>query len=259
MVAAQPRRGLFVKRVAAALFAVALLYPLVGLFVSVGPWNWGDRSTTIDAVRVSLELTSIAMVIVVGIGTPMALYIARSTTRERLWWQAILLISILLPPLALGILISLAFGPDALGAFLSRFGLKMTNTPLAFVVTQVYISIGYYILGAVAALDGVPRSLELQGGLLGHDRWNVFWRITFPIARLGFAVALSLAWVRALTEFGAVMITAYYPAGMPVALWTNLENVGLPAVMPLLVVFLVTALPLPWLVHVLAQRRLSRA
>jgi molybdate/tungstate transport system permease protein len=247
------------KRVAAIVFAVALLYPFAGLFVPVGPWRWGDGSTTVDSVRVSLVFTAIAMVIVVTIGTPMALYISRAVTGERLWWQAVLLISVLLPPLALGILLSLAFGPHALGAFLDRFGLKMTNTPLAFIVTQVYVSIGYYILGAVAALDGVPHTLEIQGGLLGHDRWNVFWRITFPIARLGFAVALSLAWVRALTEFGAVVITAYYPAGMPVALWTSLENFGLPAVMPLLIVFLITALPLPWLAHVLAQRRSSRA
>lgn len=246
------------KRGAAAIFAIVLLYPLAGLLVPVGPWRL-DGSTISDSIRVSLVLTSIAMVIVVAVGTPMALYVARATARERLWWQAILLVSVLLPPLALGILLSLAFGPHALGPFLDRFGLKMTNTPLAFVVTQAYVSIGYYILGAVAALDSVPRTLELQGGLLGHDRWSVFWRITFPIARLGFAVALSLAWVRALTEFGAIVITAYYPAGMPVALWTSLENFGLPAVMPLLVVFLATALPLPWLAHVLAQRRWSRA
>ena len=273
---------MLVRRVAAAVFALALLYPLAGLFVPVGPWHW-DGAIALDAVRVSLSLTAIAMLVVVGLGTPMALYVARAPAGERLWWQAILLISVLLPPLALGILLSLAFGPHAIGALLQRTGLRMTNTPLAFVVTQVYVSIGYYTLGAVAALDGVPRaleiqagllghvlaavaalegvpkSLEVQGGLLGHDRWSVFCRITFPIARLGLAVALSLAWVRALTEFGAVVITAYYPAGMPVAIWTSLENFGLPAVMPLLVIFLVTALPLPWLVHVLAQRRLSRA
>lgn len=250
---------MLIKRVAAAVFAVALLYPLAGLFVPVGPWRWGDGSTAVDAIRVSLVFTAIAMVIVVIVGTPMALHIARARARERLWWQAILLISVLVPPLALGILLSLAFGPHALGAILERVGLQMTNTPLAFVVTQVYVSIGYYILGAVAAIDGVPTTLEVQGGLLGHDRWSVFWRITFPIARLGLAVALSLAWVRALTEFGAVVITAYYPAGMPVALWTSLENFGLPAVMPLLVVFLITALPLPWLAHILAQRRFLRA
>ena len=250
---------MLLKRAGAAAFAIALLYPLAGLLVPVGPWRWSDGSATFDAVRVSLVLTAIAMVVVVVLGTPMAQYISRAPARERLLWQAVLLISVLLPPLALGILLSLAFGPHALGAYLDRAGLKMTNTPLAFVVTQVYVCIGYYVLGAVAALDAVPRTLEIQAGLLGHDRWSVFWRVTFPLARLGFAVALSLAWVRALTEFGAVVITAYYPAGMPVALWTGLENFGLPAVMPLLVVFLLTALPLPWLAHVLAQRRLMRA
>jgi molybdate/tungstate transport system permease protein len=231
-----------VKRSGALIFSLALLYPLAGLFAPVGAWRW-NQVGTLDAVRVSLVLTAIAMVIVVVSGTPMALYVARCSPRERVWWQGALLISVLLPPLALGILLSLAFGA------------KFANTSLAFVVTQVYASIGYYVLGAVAALEGVPPALEIQAGLLGHNPWSVFWRVTYPIARLGFAVALSIAWVRGLTEFGAILITAYYPAGMPVAIWTNLESFGLPAVMPLLIVFLLTALPLPWLAHVLAQRK----
>jgi molybdate/tungstate transport system permease protein len=246
-----------IRRIAALLFGIALLYPLVGLLVPVGRWRW-DNAAALDAVRVSLVLTAIAMAIVVVVGTPMAVYIARASARERLWWQAVLLVSVLLPPLALGILLSLAFGPHALGAVLERFGLSMTNSPLAFVVTQVYTSIGYYVLGAVAALDTVPRPLEFHARLLGHDSWRVFWNVTYPIARLGLAVALSLAWVRALTEFGAIVITAYFPAGMPVAIWTNLQYFGLPAVMPLLIVFLVTALPLPWLAHVAAQRKQSQ-
>jgi molybdate/tungstate transport system permease protein len=238
-------------RLAAWLLAALLLYPLAGLVVPVGTWRW-DIGPMLAAVRVSLGLTSLAMVIVVAIGTPLAAYIVRSGTRTRLAWQAVLLLSVLLPPLALGILLTLAFGPRAIGPAAGR---AMINTPLAFVVTQVYVSIGYYVLGAIAALDGVPRALQLQAALLGHDRWSVFWRVTFPLARLGFAVALSLAWVRALTEFGAIVITAYYPAGLPVAIWTSLENFGLPAVLPLLVVFLVAALPIPWLIHVAAQRQ----
>ncbi|HTU69122.1 MAG TPA: ABC transporter permease subunit [Candidatus Baltobacteraceae bacterium] len=234
------------KRAGAALFALALLYPLAGLFARVGPWRW-NLAAMLAPVRVSLGLTALAMLIVVALGTPMAHYIARAPSRERIAWQAVLLISVLLPPLALGILLSLAFGAH------------FANTAIAFVVTQVYVSIGYYVLGAIAALERVPRALEVQAGLLGRDAWSVFWRVTFPVARLGFAVALSLAWVRALTEFGAVVITAYYPAGMPVAIWVNLQNFGLPAVMPLMVVFLATALPLPWLVHVLAQRRVREA
>lgn len=248
----------WLARGGAALFALALLYPFTALFARIGPWQWGEdvRGPALSSVRVSLLLTGCAMVIIVAMGTPVAAYIARCRTRERLLWQAVLLVPILLPPLALGILLALAFGPyGAVGKFLEHFGIMMTNSAAAFVSTQVYVGMGYYVLGAVAAFDAVPVMLEKQAALLGLAPWKVFLRVTLPLSRLGLAVALSIAWVRAIGEFGAVVVTAYYPSGMPVQLWVNLQSFGLPAVMPLLVVFLAAALPLPWVVHVLAQRQ----
>jgi molybdate/tungstate transport system permease protein len=248
----------WIARTGAALFAAALLYPFTALFARIGPWQWGPdvRGAALSSVRVSLLLTGLAMVVIVAVGTPVAAYIARCRARERLLWQALLLIPILLPPLALGILMTLAFGPyGPAGAWLEHYGVMMTNTPTAFVATQVYVGMGYYVLGAVAALDAVPRMLQKQAALLGHTPIRVFLRVTLPLARLGLAVALSIAWVRAIGEFGAVVVTAYYPSGMPVQLWVNLQSFGLPAVLPLLVVFLAAALPLPWVIHVLAQRQ----
>jgi len=248
----------WIARTGAALFALALLYPFTALLARIGPWQWGAevRGPALASVRVSLVLTSLAMLIIVAVGTPVAAYVARCSTRERLWWQAVLLVPILLPPLALGILLTLAFGPyGSLGSALEQLGLHMTNSPAAFILTQVYVGMGYYVLGAVAAFDAVPAILQKQAALLGVAPLQVFLRVTLPLSRLGLALALSIAWVRAIGEFGAVVVTAYYPSGMPVQLWVNLQSFGLPAVMPLLVVFLAVALPLPWLVHVLAQRR----
>jgi len=245
-------------RAGAALFALVLLYPFTALFAHIGPWQWGEdiRGPAMSSVRVSLLLTGLAMVIIVAVGTPVAAYIARCRTRERLLWQAVLLVPILLPPLALGILLTLAYGPyGTVGSWLEHFGIVTTNSTTAFVSTQVYVGMGYYVLGAVAAFDAVPLMLQKQAALLGLTPLKVFLQVTLPLSRLGLAVALSIAWVRAIGEFGAVVVTAYYPAGMPVQLWVNLQSFGLPAVMPLLVVFLAVALPLPWLVHVLAQRR----
>lgn len=245
-------------RAGAALFAVALLYPFSALFARIGPWQWGPevRGPALASIRVSLLLTGLAMVIIVVLGTPVAAYIAQCRARERLIWQALLLVPILLPPLALGILLTLAFGPyGSVGAWLEHYGVIMTNSVTAFVTTQVYVGMGYYVLGAVAALDAVPVMLQKQAALLGLTPFKVFLRVTLPLARLGLGVALSLAWVRAIGEFGAVVVTAYYPSGMPVQLWVNLQSFGLPAVMPLLVVFLAIALPFPWLIHVLAQRQ----
>lgn len=239
-------------------FALALLYPLTAFFAHVGPWEWsGDvRDSGLASVRVSLLLTTLAILIIVVAGTPMAVYISRCRTRERLLLQAVLLIPILLPPLALGILLALAFGPlGAVGRPLEHLGIATTNSATAFVWTQVYVGMGYYVLGAAAAFDSVPRILQQQAALLGLAPWKVFCRVTLPLARLGLAVALSITWIRTISEFGAVIVTAYYPSGMPVQLWVNLQTLGLPSVMPLLVVFLAVALPLPWVVHVLAQRR----
>lgn len=248
----------WIARTGAAMFALALLYPFTALLARIGPWQWDAdvRGPALASVRVSLALTSLAMLVIVAVGTPIAAYIARCSTRERLWWQAILLVPILLPPLALGILLTLAFGPyGSLGAMLDHLGLRMTNSAAAFILTQVYVGMGYYVLGAVAAFDAVPAILQKQAALLGLPPLKVFLHVTLPLSRLGLAVALSIAWVRAIGEFGAVVVTAYYPSGMPVQLWVNLQSFGLPAVMPLLVVFLAVALPLPWLVHVLAQRK----
>lgn len=248
----------WMARAGATLFAIALLYPFIALFAGIGPWRWDAqvRGSTLASLRVSLSLTAYAMAIIVAVGTPVAAFIARCRAGERLFWQAVLLIPILLPPLALGILLTLAFGPyGSLGAMLERYGVVMTNSATAFVTTQVYVGMGYYVLGAVAAFDAVPRMLEKQAALLGLTPIRVFLRVTLPLSRLGLAVALSIAWVRTIGEFGAVVVTAYYPSGMPVQLWVNLQSFGLPAVMPLLVSFLAVALPLPWLFHVLAQRQ----
>lgn len=252
-----PRPRRWGSRVAAVGFGLLLLYPLTGLFAQVGGWAWSgsQRAASLASIRVSLELTGLAMLLVVVFGTPMALYIRRAGRRERLAWQAALVTSILLPPLALGILLALALRPDGVvGGLLLHFGFVSSNSAAAFVVTQVYVSMGYYVLGALLAFEAIPRGLEAQAALLGCSPRQVFGRVTLPLARVGLAGALSLAWVRAIGEFGAVVITAYYPAGMPVQLWVNLQSFGMGAVMPLLAAFLCAALPLPLLIHLWGQR-----
>ena len=54
----------------------------------------------------------------------------------------------------------------------------------------------------------VPAILQKQAALLGLPPAQVFLRVTLPLSRLGLAVALSIAWVRAIGEFGAIVIVA---------------------------------------------------
>ncbi len=238
-----------------AIAAVILLYPLWGLVAPVGPWQWHDSHIG-SALATSFSLTGLALVLVVLAGTPLAWSLRTAPEPLRSAFEAVVLLSVLMPPLALGLLLILAFGPDTpLGGALLRLGLPTSNSPTAFVATQIYASFGYYLLAATAAFEGVPPELEQSGALLGLTTFAVFRRITLPLARLGLAAATSIAWVRALGEFGAIMVTSYYPHGMPVQLWVNLQDQGLPAVLPLLVVFLLSALPLPWAFHFFSRKR----
>jgi molybdate/tungstate transport system permease protein len=124
-------------------------------------------------------------------------------------------------------------------------------------MAQFYAALPYYVLAARAAFEGVPRELEQIALTLGHSPARSFFHVSLPLARLGLAAAVALAWVRALGEFGVVLIVAYYPQGIPVKLWVNLQDIGLSAVYPLLWVFFLVALPLPLALGLAVRRRLA--
>ena len=113
----------------------------------------------------------------------------------------------------------------------------------------------YYVVTARAAFENVPRELEEIALTLGKERWQVFLEVSVKLARLGLAAGLALAWVRALGEFGIVLIIAYFPHGIPVQLFVNLQDSGLDAVYPLLWLFLLVAMPLPLWLGMVSRRR----
>ncbi|MDE2149844.1 MAG: ABC transporter permease [Gammaproteobacteria bacterium] len=246
------------KRTIAALGLLAtatLALPFAGLLWAT-PWlRLHYAAGDLGALWVSIGYTLLALVIVVALGTPLAWWLARHRFRGKWLVDALVLLPLLSPPLAMGLLLVISYGPYGwVGHPLQRAGLLLTNTPAAFVLAQVYASAPYYVVSARAAFEGVPRELEHIGLSLGRSPWRVFWRVTVPLSTLGLAAGVALAWVRALGEFGIVLIVAYFPQGIPVKLWVNLQEVGLDAVYPLLWTFFAVALPLP-LVLGLASRR----
>jgi hypothetical protein len=85
--------------------------------------------STVSSVKTSSSLTGLALLIDVTIGTRVSLYLSRRAGPERIVWEAAILVSVLMPPLALGILLSFAFGSTtAPGAWLLRMGLATCNS-----------------------------------------------------------------------------------------------------------------------------------
>lgn len=255
------RRTLIQRSTAAVglLWLAFLLLPLVSLVASTSWRSFALASGDVSALKTSLLYTALAMLVEVVFGTPLAFALARRRLRAQRLVEALLMIPLLTPPLALGILLTALYGPYGwLGAWLNQWGLSLTNTGPAFVLAQVYASAPYYVVGARAAFEGVPADLEQIARTLGDTPPRVFRRVTLPLSLLGLGAALSIAWVRALGEFGVVLIMAYFPQGIPVKLWVNLQDYGLASVYPLLWVFFLVGLPLPLLLGLLARQRNAR-
>lgn len=233
--------------------------PFVALAIET-PWRhfrlaYGDW----DAVGVSLGLSVISMALIVVLGTRVALWLARTRSRRARIAEMLVLAALITPPLAMGILLAAAYGPyGTFGGLLARAGVLLGNNPPAFVLAQVYGGLPYFILAARAAFEAVPSSAQQAARSLGARPWQVFWHVTLPLARGGLAAGLVVSWVRVIGEFGIVMIFAYFPQGIPVKLYVDLQNDGLGAVYALLWLLLLVALPLPIAVLMGARRGRER-
>ena len=235
-----------------------LVIPFFGFAVTTSWAHLQPVRGDFESVWVSVWYTLLALLVIIAIGTPLSYWLARSSFRGKVFVEALVLLPLLTPPLAMGILLAMFYGPYSwAGRVAGTLGVELTNTPAAFVLAQVYAAAPYFVAAARSAFEVVDPELEQISLTLGKSAWQTFWRITLPLARLGLVVGIAIAWVRALGEFGIVLIIAYFPQGIPVKLWVNLQDIGLSAVYPLLWLFFVVAMPLPLVLGIASRRYLS--
>jgi molybdate/tungstate transport system permease protein len=247
---------------AAAIVWLALLGPVIALLTHLSGSAIGGALTApgaLDPLVVSLESGAVTLGVLVLVCTPLAWLLARGTLPLPRVWEAGVLCSLLLPPLVIGLLLIYLVGPfTPIGRFLATLHQSATNTFLALVIAQVYESAPYYVLGAQAAFGGVDPRMEQQAALLGDRPDRVLRRVTLPLAAPGLGMALAIAWARAMGAFGAVIVVAYHPYGLPLQIWTTLQETGLASALPFALVLLVVALPLPLAAYVWSARAQSR-
>ncbi len=246
----------------AALIWVVLLGPVITLLAHLSGGAIVHALSypgALDPLVVSVESGGVTLVILFAVCTPLARMLAKGTLPFPRIWEAGLLCSLLLPPLVIGLLLVFMVGPyTTFGNVIGHFNLSATNTFLALVIAQVYEAAPYYVLGAQAAFSSVDPRLEQQAALLGDRPGRVFRRVTLPLAAPGLAMALAIAWARAMGAFGAVLIIAYHPYGLPLQIFTTLQETGLPSALPYALVLLVVALPLPLAAYIWSARARGR-
>ena len=206
-------------------------YPLLGLLWRGASGSWQEWNSPViwQAIRLSLVTTSIATLLVVLLGTPLAYALARG--RFVLHRAAELLVDLpmVLPPAVAGVALLLAFGRQSLiGGWLEQLGISPAFTPAAVVMAQMFVAGPIYVRAARAGFAAVDRSFEDVSLSLGHSPMETFFRITLPLAVPSLLEGVVMTWARALGEFGATILFAGNFPGvtqtMPLAIYTAMQE-----------------------------------
>ena len=225
-------------------FGLLLFYlvPLVSLLIAQPP---GSILAILDSPRVvstaptSVLASLLSTLIAATFGLPLAYWLARTQNRISDVLTAIVVLPLVLPPIVSGMVLLTVVGPNTLlGTTASAYGIPITRSLVGVVLAQTFVASPFLVITAKAAFESVDRSLEYASRTLGKDRRTTFRRVTLPLAWPGVVAGLTLTFARAMGEFGATIMLAYYPRTMPVEIWVSFSTRGLDEAFPIAVVLI---------------------
>jgi molybdate transport system permease protein len=207
-------RALFAVGAGAAL-AIGLAFltlPVVAIFVDVPPGDLVDSlgdAAALDALRLSLETSAIALAVIVVVGTPAAWLLATRRWPGRSLLITLVELPLVVPPAVAGIGLLAALGPDGLlGGALDEAGIRLAFETAGVVVALTFVASPFYVRQAIAGFEALDPALLDASRTLGASEARTFARVAVPVARGALGAGAALAWGRALGEFGATLMFA---------------------------------------------------
>lgn len=228
---------------------VFLLVPLVGLVVRA-PWaSLPQRVFSAEigeALRLSLVCATLATLICLVLGVPLAWVLARSELPGRGVVRALVTVPLVLPPVVGGVALLFVLGRRGIvGQYLYEwYGVSLPFTTAAVVIAEAFVAMPFLVISVEGALRAADPRFEEAAATLGASRWYAFRRVTLPSIMPGVVAGTVLCWARALGEFGATITFAGNFPGttttMPLAVYLALETDPEAAVVLSIVLLLVS-------------------
>lgn len=185
------------------------------------------------AIKLSLLSCSVTAILSVWVAVPLGYLMSRYSFRGKGVVDAVLDVPIVLPPLVIGlsllILFHLPLGtmpmphaddtgavhanqpakttPRTLENVLSkRLGFQVTYAIPSVILAQFAVACAFSVRTMRVTFDQMSPRQEQVALTLGCSRAQAFWRVVLPEARRGIITAGTLAWARALGEFGPILV-----------------------------------------------------
>jgi molybdate/tungstate transport system permease protein len=207
-----------------------------------------DREVVV-AIAMSLGCAALAVLLGTILGVPLGYLLAHRRSFGIRALGALFDLPLVVPHPILGVALLLVFGRERLlGAALREgFGVSVVSSGAGIVIAMLLVSAPFIVKGARDGFLAVPSEMERAARSLGASELLCLWRVSLPLASRNIRSGAVLAWARAISEFGSIVVLAYYPMTAPVLIWDRFSASGLraalaPATVLLLVCFLVFAL-----------------
>ncbi len=210
--------------------------------------------------------TAVCLIVVIGlfVNYMMRVYVKR----WRLFFDSLLTLPLVLPPVVVGFGILLLFNPQSyVGAFLKYHGVQVLFTIVGAIIASAIVAFPLFYQSLRVALEAVDPDIEDVARTLGASEFRVFWTISLPLAWRGLVSGAVLSFCRALGEFGATILVAGNIPGvtrtLPLAIYSAVEAGAYDTAQLYVLYITVLTLALMWSIHFLIggslfSRKVSR-
>jgi molybdate transport system permease protein len=158
---------------------------------------------------ISLKTATIALIIIFFLGIAAAYWMLGYRGRWKSLIEAVFVAPLILPPTVLGFILLLLFGKNGpLGQLLDLLNFRIVFTWYAAVITATVVAFPLMYKTTLGAFEQVDANLLQVARTLGASEGKIFWRVLLPLSFPGVLAGLTLAFARALGEFGATLMLA---------------------------------------------------
>jgi sulfate transport system permease protein len=192
-----------------------VLIPLTAL--ALRPWEIG-----LDGVWKTLSAPRVAAALKISFGVslaaaltnaPLGLLVAWTLTRYRFpgrrLLDALVDLPFALPTAVAGIALTAIYAPSGpLGSLAAKIGLKTAYSPLGIFIALVFIGLPFVVRSVQPVLQDLDRDVEEAAQTLGANDIQRVFRVVIPAIGPALLSGVSLAFARAVGEYGSVIFIA---------------------------------------------------
>lgn len=195
--------------------SLIVLIPLSATFHKTASMDWQQFWHTVTTPRVvaSYRLTFgaalIGAIINAGFGLLTAWVLTRYQFPGKRLIDALVDLPFALPTAVAGIALTAIYSTNGwVGSLLAPYGIKVAFTPLGVVVALTFIGLPFVVRTVQPVLEDLEQEVEEAAASLGASRWQTFRKIIFPAIFPALLTGFSLAFARAIGEYGSVIFIA---------------------------------------------------